>query len=65
MWWDHSRTENVRDGVLKGTEGILSVLGELRGGISDGSTMGTSGQAGLESGGCLLQGLSNSAHQLQ
>lgn len=59
------RTEDIRDGVLEGTEGVLSVLGELRGGISDGGTMGSSAQAGLESAGCLLQRLSNSAHQLQ
>lgn len=65
--WLHvgkSLLEDVRDGVLEGTEGVLSVLGELRGGISDGGTMGSSAQAGLESAGCLLQGLSNSAHQL-
>lgn len=65
--WLHvgqSLLEDIRDGVLEGTEGVLSVLGELRGGISDGGTMGSSAQAGLESAGCLLQRLSNSAHQL-
>lgn len=34
--------EDVRDGVFEGIEGVLFVLGELRGGISDGGIMGFS-----------------------